>query len=91
MRYTSALAAVAAIAPLVSAHGASLPKIHGLNPKDLRARDLLGNLGARFAEVHEAHKLNTRQDDRQCGEGVGSCPNGQCCSGAGCTFSLCLL
>lgn len=85
----STLAAVAAIAPLVSAHGGmGLPKVAGINMRDLKSRDLLANLEARIAEVKTAHaaenKLAVRQDDRQCGSGIGSCPTGQCCSGGGC-------
>jgi peptidoglycan/xylan/chitin deacetylase (PgdA/CDA1 family) len=84
----STLAAVAAVAPLVSAHGSmGLPKIAGINMRDLKTRDLLANLEARIAEVSTAHahekRLTARQDDRQCGAGIGSCPAGQCCSGAG--------
>jgi hypothetical protein len=94
MHFSTALATVAAIAPLVSAHGngAPLPKIVGLNPRDLKARDLLSGLGARFTEVHEFSKeenvLKARQDDRECGQGVGSCAAGQCCSQAGCMLLL---
>ncbi|KAH3917922.1 hypothetical protein HBI56_178700 [Parastagonospora nodorum] len=90
MHFSTALAAVAAVAPLVSAHGSGngLPTIVGLNPKDLKARAILSNLGARFATVNDFAKtdvksLKARQDDRQCGQGVGSCPAGQCCSQAG--------
>jgi len=91
MHYSAALAAVAAITPLVNAHGAGLPNIIGLNPRDLRARDLLSRTGARFTGVNELlqpktqvkNKVVARQDDRQCGAGVGNCPAGQCCSGAG--------
>ena len=89
----STLAAVAAIAPLVSAHGGmGLPKIAGINMRDLKSRDLLANLEARIAEVKTAHahenRLAARQDDRQCGPGVGNCAAGQCCSGAGCMVGL---
>lgn len=88
MRYSTALAAVAAAAPMVSAHGAALPRIVGLNPKDLRARDLLSNLGARFADVNDfvkgpENQLKPRQDDRECGAGIGSCAAGLCCSQSG--------
>jgi hypothetical protein len=94
MHFSTALAAVAAIAPLASAHGSDhghgLPTIVGLNPKDLKARALLSNLGARFATINDfakpevAKPLEARQDDRQCGAGIGSCAAGQCCSQAGC-------
>ncbi|KAF2033572.1 glycoside hydrolase/deacetylase [Setomelanomma holmii] len=93
MRFSTALAAVAAIAPLASAHGAgaALPRIVGLNPRDLKARDLLSSLGARFAEVQEfakaeeAHHVKVkRQSDLECGASVGkSCAAGQCCSQSG--------
>ncbi|KAJ8117835.1 hypothetical protein OPT61_g1055 [Boeremia exigua] len=84
----STLAAVAAIAPFVNAHGGmGLPRIAGINMRDLKSRDLLANLEARIAEVKVAHAhenhLTARQDDRECGAGIGSCPAGQCCSGAG--------
>lgn len=88
MHFSTALAAAAAVVPLVHAHGSNLPTIVGLNPKDLKARAILSNLGARFAEAHdfahtEAKSLNARQDDRECGEGVGNCGAGLCCSQAG--------
>ncbi|KAF1947976.1 glycoside hydrolase/deacetylase [Clathrospora elynae] len=88
MRYSAALTAVAAFAPLVSAHGVALPRIVGLNPRDLKARNLLGSLGARFTEVHELvkapeNRLKARQNDLECGAGVGSCAAGQCCSPEG--------
>jgi peptidoglycan/xylan/chitin deacetylase (PgdA/CDA1 family) len=88
MHFSTALAAVAAVAPIVNAHGnAALPKIVGLNPKDLKARDLLAGLGARFAEVHEFAKEaapEKRQDTLECGASVGkSCAAGQCCSQSG--------
>jgi hypothetical protein len=97
MHISTALATVAAIAPLVSAHGngAPLPKIVGLNPRDLKARGLLSNLGARFTEVHEFAKenraLKARQDDRECGQGIGSCAAGQCCSQSGCICFLIMI
>lgn len=88
MHFSTALAIVAAVAPLANAHGSPMPKIVGLNPRDLKARSLLANLGARFTEVHEfakeAKPLKARQDDdRQCGAGIGSCAAGQCCSQSG--------
>lgn len=89
MHFSTAVAAVAAIAPLVGAHDThGLPKIVGLNPKDLKARDLLAGLGARFAEAHEYAKEAApvkRQDTLECGASVGkSCAAGQCCSQSGC-------
>ncbi|EUC50341.1 carbohydrate esterase family 4 protein [Bipolaris oryzae ATCC 44560] len=91
MHYSAALAAVVAIAPIVSGHGTGLPNIVGLDPKDTKARDLLSGIGARFTGVNEIasakNKVKTqiirRQDDRQCGAGIGNCPAGQCCSEAG--------
>ncbi|KAF2852830.1 carbohydrate esterase family 4 protein [Plenodomus tracheiphilus IPT5] len=88
MHCTTAFTAVAVLTPLVHAHGIALPRIVGLSPRDLKARDLLGSLGARFADTNEfvkspENRLKARQDDRQCGAGVGSCAAGQCCSGAG--------
>ncbi|XP_014560489.1 carbohydrate esterase family 4 protein [Bipolaris victoriae FI3] len=91
MHYSAALAAVVAVAPIVSGHGTGLPNIVGLDPKDTRARDLLSGIGARFTGVNEIasakNKVKTqivrRQDDRQCGAGIGNCPAGQCCSEAG--------
>lgn len=94
MRYSAALAAAVAVAPIVSGHGTGLPNIVGLDPKDTKARDLLSGIGARFTGVNEIasakNKVKTqivrRQDDRQCGDGIGNCSAGQCCSAAGCTF-----
>lgn len=99
MHYSAALAAVVAVAPIVSGHGTGLPNIVGLDPKDTRARDLLSGIGARFTGVNEIasakNKVKTqivrRQDDRQCGAGIGNCPAGQCCSEAGCMFCLCYI
>lgn len=91
MYFSTALAAIAAVAPLVNAHGDSpMPKIVGLNPRDLKARNLLSSLGERIPEfrgTHEKHQaLKSRQDDRQCGTGIGSCAAGECCSQAGCMY-----
>jgi antitoxin (DNA-binding transcriptional repressor) of toxin-antitoxin stability system len=92
MHFSTVVAAVAAVAPVVSAHGgAPIPKIVGLNVKDLKARDLLSSLNARIAEVgrsevHEKRQpLEARQNtDGQCGSGFGSCAAGVCCSQSGC-------
>ncbi|KAF2133236.1 carbohydrate esterase family 4 protein [Dothidotthia symphoricarpi CBS 119687] len=87
MHFSTALAAIAAVAPLVSAHGNSpLPRIIGLNPKDLKARSILSNLGARISEVHEIHEERNAVNKRQateCGAGIGSCDAGYCCSPEG--------
>jgi hypothetical protein len=95
MHFSTALAAVAAVAPIVNAHGAGngLPTIVGLNPKDLKTRDLLAGLGARFATINDFKKsaakpANVRRDDRECGTGVGSCGAGLCCSQAGCKSNV---
>lgn len=85
MRFSTSVAALAAIAPLANAHGiAGMPSIAGLH-KDLKARDLLSTLAARFSQVehahHEADVLQTRQNnDKRCGDGLGSCGPGECCS-----------
>ncbi|KAI8936841.1 hypothetical protein NX059_006078 [Plenodomus lindquistii] len=89
MHYSTAVTVFAAFTPLVVAHGVALPRIVGLSPRDLKARDLLSSLGARFADANDfikapEKKFKARQDDdRQCGAGVGSCAAGQCCSQAG--------
>lgn len=93
MHYSTAFTAVAALTPFVAAHGngAAIPNIVGLNPRDLKARSLLSRAGVRFTGVNELvkgrsdkTKINKpRQDDPQCGAGVGSCAAGECCSAAG--------
>ncbi|KAF1837299.1 glycoside hydrolase/deacetylase [Decorospora gaudefroyi] len=95
MHYSTAIAAVAALTPFVSAHGhgGAVPNIVGLNPRDLKARSLLSGTGAKFTGVDKllkgrgnsarANPVKPRQDDRECGEGVGSCEAGMCCSPAG--------
>ncbi|KAL1609869.1 hypothetical protein SLS60_001534 [Paraconiothyrium brasiliense] len=91
MRFPTAIAAVAAVAPVVSAHdGPGIPKIGGLDMKDLKARNLMDNIRARTAELTkdallDKHPLKPRQGgtDGQCGAGFGSCDAGYCCSGAG--------
>ena len=68
-----------------------VPKIAGINMRDLKSRDLLATLEARMADynTHANHDtIKVRQDDRQCGPGVGNCAAGQCCSGAGCKLPL---
>ncbi|KAF2748055.1 carbohydrate esterase family 4 protein [Sporormia fimetaria CBS 119925] len=87
----SALILAGALAPIVTAHdGAPVPKLFGLNVKDLKRRDLLSNLKARAAGInqvearvsHEA--LEARQNlAGQCGPGFGSCAPGVCCSEGG--------
>ncbi|KAF2473248.1 glycoside hydrolase/deacetylase [Lindgomyces ingoldianus] len=93
MHFSTALAAAAAaIVPLVNAHeGAPIPRIAGLNIKDLKARDIFTNFKVRQAadvDHHDAPKkrsnLEARQNtDGQCGAGFGSCAAGYCCSEGG--------
>lgn len=92
MHFSNALAAIAAVAPIVAAHdGPAIPKIAGMNVRDLKARNVLDNLKARAAEVaqhaaHERKSIKPRQGgtDGQCGGSFGSCAAGYCCSEAGC-------
>jgi peptidoglycan/xylan/chitin deacetylase (PgdA/CDA1 family) len=79
---TVAIATIAAISPLANAHGAGLPQILGLNVADLKARSLLQNVEARVPASGNAAELHVeaRQSKPECGEGIGSCPAGQCCS-----------
>lgn len=100
MHFSTALAAVAAVAPLVHAHdgsGPAIPQLIGLNVKDLKARSMLSSIlgRAQHAEIdhHDAHekrgKLEARQNvDGECGTGKGSCAAGYCCSEAGCMMLL---
>lgn len=85
MRFSTSVAALAAIAPIANAHGiAGIPTIAGLH-NDLKTRASLSVLAARFTEAEHAHHesdvLQTRQTkDNKCGEGLGSCGPGECCS-----------
>lgn len=95
MHFSTAFAVAAAVAPMVSAHeGPSVPRIAGLNMRDLKARDMFARIQARadeLAEVdsHPAHlkrgaPLESRQNTNgQCGGTFGSCAAGVCCSEAG--------
>lgn len=91
MHFSAALAAIVAVAPVVNAHDApGLPKIAGLNIRDIKARSLFDNLRARAVEVgqhaaHEEQSLKPRQGntDGQCGASFGSCAAGYCCSESG--------
>jgi peptidoglycan/xylan/chitin deacetylase (PgdA/CDA1 family) len=80
-----ALATIAAAGPLANAHGAGLPQIIGLDVADLKARSLLRSIGAQLAESGHAHTapVEARDSPPECGEGIGSCPAGKCCSRAG--------
>ena len=93
MHLSTALAAAAVAAPFVAAHdGPSMPRIIGLNVRDLKGRNILNNMVDRakmsVAGHHEARgHLQARQNtDGQCGAGFGSCAAGYCCSESGCTF-----
>jgi hypothetical protein len=89
---TIAIATLATVGPLADAHGSTgLPQIIGLDVADVKARSFLRSLGARMAEsssVHE-HKIEARETSSppNCGEGIGSCPAGKCCSTVGCKKS----
>ncbi|KAH7412105.1 hypothetical protein DE146DRAFT_602168 [Phaeosphaeria sp. MPI-PUGE-AT-0046c] len=85
MHFTNiALATVATVGPIVSAHGSGLPKIMGLHTTDLKARNLLHSISARMSEGGHTHvpKIQARDSPPECGEGIGSCPAGKCCSRA---------
>ena len=92
MLLAKTVAVAAALAPLASAHGSTgIPKIMGLDLLDRRAESLIANLESRShfgAEAHGKSILEARKDDRECGEGIGSCPQDKCCSEVGCTFNL---
>ena len=89
MRFSTAAVTLAVVAPLATAHGVGLPEIVGLNLKDLRTRNLLGNLRhGGLGHVEHGKFLESRADDRECGEGIGSCPAGKCCSISGCKQTL---
>ncbi|KAF2712461.1 carbohydrate esterase family 4 protein [Pleomassaria siparia CBS 279.74] len=90
MHFSPAIAAIVAVAPLVAAHGdgSALPRIIGLNVKDLKARSLMSSMMDRvkMAEIdhHEKRTLEARQNTNgQCGGTFGSCADGYCCSVAG--------
>lgn len=95
MHFSTALTAVAVVAPLVVAHGSGpgVPQIMGLNVKDLKARSMLSSWISRAeateVDHHEAHeKRQGGNADGQCGNGVGTCAAGYCCSAEGCTIPL---
>ncbi|KAH7072529.1 hypothetical protein FB567DRAFT_538323 [Paraphoma chrysanthemicola] len=79
---TVAIASLAVLGPLAQAHGAGIPHIVGLDVADVRARELIRNLRARLAVGGHAHEveLEARDSPKECGEGIGSCPAGKCCS-----------
>lgn len=89
--FTTVAATVAAVAPLASAHGVGLPTILGLDVADLKARSILSSIGAPIAGASYPHNkvdLEVRGSPPECGEGIGSCPAGKCCSRAGCKFTV---
>ncbi|KAF2638126.1 glycoside hydrolase/deacetylase [Massarina eburnea CBS 473.64] len=104
MRFSEVLAATAAVAPLVAAHGdiPGMPKIFGLGEGALKPRDF-GLRARRAASSGHVHKFNKRQGgvDGRCGpEGNSAkCDDGYCCSSAGwcgnteeyCTAPDCLI
>lgn len=57
----------------------------GLDIADLKARNLLHSISARMSEgIHtDAPEIEARDSPPECGEGIGSCPAGKCCSRAG--------
>lgn len=98
MRFSTALASAAAVAPFVTAHGeAPMPQIVGLNLKDLKTRDMLSTLRARAAEVSSeaikgAQAASEKRNNNikrqggtsgQCGGSFGKCDEGYCCSASG--------
>lgn len=81
-----AFATAATVVPLAAAHGAALPHIVGLNAASLKGRDLLHALESRFAgaAAHiDSAFVAPRNDPKNCGEGIGSCKAGECCSKEG--------
>ncbi|KAF2019643.1 carbohydrate esterase family 4 protein [Aaosphaeria arxii CBS 175.79] len=87
MHLSTALAAAAAIMPIVNAHGdaPAMPKIFGLNIRDLKTRNMFNNLKARSSHFEKrGETLKSRQNTGgQCGGSFGSCAAGVCCSGSG--------
>lgn len=88
MHFFKTVAVVTALASGASAHGSvGLPEIMGLDLLDRRAEILINSLAARDHISHHDHDksvLEGRKDDRECGEGIGSCPQDKCCSISGC-------
>lgn len=87
----SKFAAVAVVlVPLASAHGSTgVPKIVGLDLNDRRAERILDSLKMRGlfgSRTRDGSALESRKDDRECGEGIGSCPQDKCCSISGCMY-----
>ncbi|KAF2120461.1 hypothetical protein BDV96DRAFT_266726 [Lophiotrema nucula] len=87
MRFSEVLAA-SLVAPLVAAHGdhgAGIPKLFGLNPGQLKSRNIFD--GPVRSNVQAGPRLQARQGgvDGQCGSAASgaSCAAGYCCSSAG--------
>ncbi|XPS99886.1 Chitin deacetylase [Ascochyta lentis] len=58
----------------------------GLDLLDRRVESLVSSLkaGGLFGDdAHDTSTLEARKDDRECGEGIGSCPQDKCCSSVG--------
>ncbi|KAJ4990580.1 chitin deacetylase [Stagonosporopsis vannaccii] len=87
MLFSKTATLAAALAPLASAHGSTgLPNIVGLDLVDRRAENLIASLragGLVSTQAHSQPGLEVRADDRECGEGIGSCPQDKCCSISG--------
>ncbi|KAJ8109888.1 hypothetical protein OPT61_g7122 [Boeremia exigua] len=87
MLLVKTVAIAAGLVPLAGAHGSTrLPKIMGVDLLERRAANLIASLrtGAFVsADLHDVSALQTRKDDRECGEGIGSCPQDKCCSVSG--------
>lgn len=92
MLLAQTVALVAALVPFANAHGSTgLPKIIGLDLLDRRAEDLIATLrsgGLVGTEGLSKSALEARADDRECGEGIGSCPQDKCCSVSGCMYNI---
>lgn len=89
---TVAIASLAVLGPVVRAHSAGIPQIVGLDVADVKARHLMRDLRARLAVAGHSHgvEIEARDSPPECGEGIGSCPAGKCCSRSGCKYFLCL-
>jgi peptidoglycan/xylan/chitin deacetylase (PgdA/CDA1 family) len=82
MLFSTAVAAAAVFAPLANAHGSlGVPKIQGLDSEQMKSIFAsLGSPNTLSSHVHDSHVLSARDSPKECGEGVGSCPQGKCCS-----------
>ena len=81
---------VAALAPSASAHdGIGLPRILGLDNLDQKTNTFINSLKTRGLLGNDAHSnpaLEARDSPRECGEGIGTCPQDKCCSIVGCMW-----